>query len=56
MLELGKYAGAMLSAWGITLALLALLMAVSLGAVARRAGRKHDDDRSAARGREGKCR
>ncbi|MCB1358906.1 MAG: heme exporter protein CcmD [Maritimibacter sp.] len=42
MPELGKYAGAVLGSWAITLALLAVLIALTW-ARARSAKRKHDE-------------
>lgn len=42
MPELGKYAGAVLGAWGITLGLLALLVVLTW-IQARNAKRKHDE-------------
>ena len=52
MPELGKYAGAILGSWGITLALLALMVVVTW-AQARAAKRKHDEIEARGKAGEG---
>ncbi len=52
MLELGKYAGAIFGAWGITLALLAILIGVSW-VQSRAARRKHDEIEARRKAGEG---
>lgn len=52
MLELGKYSGAILGSWGITLALLALLIGWTW-AQSRSAKRKHDEIEARRKAGEG---
>ena len=52
MLELGKYAGAILWSWGITLALLAFLIVLTW-VQARAAKRKHDEIEARRKAGEG---
>jgi len=52
MLDLGKYAGAILGSWGITLGLLAV-MVVLTWVQARRAKRKHDEIEARRKAGEG---
>ena len=51
MPELGKYAGAILGAWGITLALIALLIVLTW-VQSRAAKRKHDEIEARRKGKE----
>jgi len=52
MLEFGKYAGAILGSWGITLALLGALVVLTW-AQARSAKRKHDEIEARRKAGEG---
>ena len=52
MLELGKYAGAILGSWGITLGLLGALVAFTW-VQARNAKRKHDEIEARRKAGEG---